>query len=265
MKKKYFYVYKWFNIETNEVFYIGKGCRNRYKEISRRNKDFLDYYNKHSCSSEIIEFFDSEEEAFQREYQLIQEYKQLGQAQTNLDQGGKGGCHFVWTPEMKDYMSRNNPMKELKQRERMSKNNPMHNPEIAQKVAEKNQVSFIIGDIEYNGFKKACQILNISEVTLANWLKRGHTSDGTKCYYKNESKRRNKIKRKTDKAVFVDNIIFDTITDAAAYLDCSASNLGASLRKGKTIYKNHKIGYANQQPSQENFDNSILEGSTTNG
>ena len=265
MKEKYFYVYKWYNIETNEIFYIGKGCGNRYKDISKRNKDFLDYYNNHSCTSEIIKYFDNEEEAFQMEHQLIKEYREKGQAQTNLDDGGKGGCHFVWTPEMRDYWSRNNPMKRLEQRERMSKNNPMHNPEVAQRVAEKNQVAIIIGDTEYVSLNKACEILNISEVTLVNWLKRGHTSNGIKCYYKNSNKKHNVIHRKTDKAVIIDGIIFNTITDAAGYLDCSASNLGASLRKGKTTYKNHKIGYANQQPSQENFDNSILEGSTTNG
>lgn len=266
MKEKYFYVYKWYDIDTNEIFYIGKGCGNRYKDISKRNKDFLDYYNNHSCASDIIEYFDKEEDAFQKEYQLIQEYKQLGQAQTNLDDGGKGGCHFVWTPEMKDYWSRNNPMKQQEQRDRMSKNNPMYNSKVAQKVAEKNQVIFYIGDIEYNGFKKACEILNISEVTLSSWLKRGHTSDGTKCFYKDNNKRHDTIHRKTDKSVIVDNnFYFNTITDAAAYLDCSASYLGGLLRKGKNTYKNHKIEYANQQPSQENFDNSILEGSTTNG
>lgn len=262
--EKIFYVYKWFNTETNEIFYIGKGTGNRYKNISKRNKDFLDYYNNHSCSSEIIEFFKTEEEAFKKEHQLIKKYKELGQAKANLDDGGKGGCHFVWTPEMRDYQSRNNPMKSLEQRKRMSENNPMYNPEISQKVAEKNQVIFVIGDTKYYGLKKSCEKLDISEVTLASWLQRGHTSDGTKCFYLNDNKRHNIIHRKTDRAVLIDDILFDTITNAASYLDCAASNLGAALRKGKTIYKGHKIGYANQQPSQENSNNSILEGSTTN-
>lgn len=47
--EKRFYVYKWFNIETNEVFYIGKGCNNRYKDVSKRNKLFLEYYNNNPC------------------------------------------------------------------------------------------------------------------------------------------------------------------------------------------------------------------------
>lgn len=264
MKEKNFYVYKWFNTETNEIFYIGKGCGNRYKDISKRNKDFLDYYNNNPCASEIIEYFDVEEEAFAKEHQLIQKYRELGQVQTNLDDGGKGGCNFVWTPQMRDYWSRNNPMKRPEQRKRMSENNPMKRPEIAQKVAQKNQNKIIIDNIEYQSFKEACEEFNVSEVTMANWCKRGHTSDGKKCSYVNEEKRHDKIRRCTDRAVLVDDILFNTITDAAAYLDCASSNLGASLRKGKTIYKKHKIGYANQQPSQGNSDNSTLEGSTTN-
>ena len=262
--EKIFYVYKWFNTETGEVFYIGKGSRNRYKEINHRNQYFLEYYNNNPCSSEIIGYFNSEEEAFKKESELIKEYREKNQAKTNLDDGGKGGCHFVWTPQMKEYWSENNPMKRPEQRERMIKNNPMKNPEIANKVAEKNRAIIIIDNIEYESFAMACEKLNISEVTLANWCKRGHTSEGKKCYYKDDSKRHDKIHRKTDRLVLVDDILFNTITDAAAYLDCSASNLGASLRKGKTTYKNHKIKYANQQPSQENSNNSNLEGSTTN-
>lgn len=26
-----FYIYEWFNVDTNEVFYVGKGVYNRYK------------------------------------------------------------------------------------------------------------------------------------------------------------------------------------------------------------------------------------------
>lgn len=245
--KKYFYVYKQYNLETNEVFYIGKGCKNRYKDINHRNKEFLEYYNNHSCLSEIIEYFDSEEEAFKKEHELIQVYREKGQATANLDDGGKGGCHFVQTPQMRVYMSKNNPMKTPEQRERMSKNNPMSNPEIAEKVAKKVRKAIIVDNIEYESLKEACEKLNLSEVTLVNQLKRGHTTDGKNCYYKNS--KASTIRRKTDRAVLVDDILFYTITDAAAYLDCSASNLGCSLRKGRTTYKNHSIKYADQQPS----------------
>ena len=246
MEQKYFYVYKWFNTETNEIFYIGKGCRNRYKETARRNQDFLEYYNTHPCTSEIIEYFDTEEEAFKKEAELIKQYRSLGQAQANLDDGGKGGCHFVWTDQMKDYFSRNNPMKRPEQKERMSKNNPMKDPEVAKKVAKQNQNPIMINGVLYDSVNLAAQSLQVSQITITNWCQRGHDSKGNICYYVNPQK---KTHRRTDRAVIIDDITFDTITDAAIYLDCKPSNLGSALRAGKTTYKKHKCRYADQQPS----------------
>ena len=40
--KKY-YVYEWYNEENDYIFYVGKGCRNRYTTIRGRNKEFLKY------------------------------------------------------------------------------------------------------------------------------------------------------------------------------------------------------------------------------
>ena len=42
-----FYVYEWFVVKTDEIFYVGKGCRNRYKaKNKRRGKIFNDYLSK---------------------------------------------------------------------------------------------------------------------------------------------------------------------------------------------------------------------------
>lgn len=44
-----FYVYAWYNKETKEIFYVGKGSRNRYKQIRKRNRLFTEYINTHDC------------------------------------------------------------------------------------------------------------------------------------------------------------------------------------------------------------------------
>jgi len=64
-----FYVYKWYYKDSNKIFYIGKGVKNRYKTLTHRNKKFLEIYNANplNCVSEIVKYFDTEEEAFVHE------------------------------------------------------------------------------------------------------------------------------------------------------------------------------------------------------
>jgi len=262
-----FYVYKWYVESTGEVFYIGKGTKDRYKETTRRNRVFKDeyLYKYNDCKVEIVQKFESEEEAFKAEAKLIAEYKAKGQAKANLDDGGKGGCNFVWTDEMRQYYSEHNVMKRPEQRQRMSENNPMKNPEVAKKVGLAHSLAVIIDGKEFVSLKEASNYFNVSGVTITNWCKKGINPKGQICQYKNGHGRKPcTIKVKNQKAVIVDEKYFPSIKEAASNFDFSACYLGEVLRKGKTNCKGHKCRYADQQPSQENVDKSILEGSTTN-
>lgn len=91
--KKDFYVYEWFNIDTNEVFYVGKGRLNRYKNIVQRNKYFKNYYNKYKCNVRKVKTKMEESDAFKLEIKLIEDYRKISQAQCNLSNGGEG-CTF---------------------------------------------------------------------------------------------------------------------------------------------------------------------------
>gem|GEM_PF-5856703 len=88
-----FYVYEWYNIDNGEVFYVGKGRKNRYKSVHQRNKYFKNYLNKNNCSVRKIKEKISQDEAFELEIKLISEYKKVGQCKTNLTTGGEG-CRF---------------------------------------------------------------------------------------------------------------------------------------------------------------------------
>ena len=85
-EKKY-YVYKWFNTEDNHVFYVGKGSgiRASRKSLGSRNRYFVRYVNAHSCSYQIVEQNLNEEEALQKEYQLIRYYKNQGECECNFE------------------------------------------------------------------------------------------------------------------------------------------------------------------------------------
>ena len=154
-----YYVYEWYVIETNEVFYVGKGTRNRYK-VKKHNKFFNDFNSRYNCDSTIIKTFQKEEDAFSYEYERIKELKALGQCVCNIYEGGTGGTTSWWTREMRESYSKKNVMKSEKQRIRMSQNNPMKNKEVSQKVGMTKRRRVIIGDRIYNSVSEAKNAYN---------------------------------------------------------------------------------------------------------
>ena len=198
-----FYVYEWYIKDTNEVIYVGKGCRNRFK-VKKHNCFFNDMINRFDCDSRIIKYFENEEDAFAYEYDRVKELQSIGQCKCNIYKGGFGGEAKVWTSEKRALYSKNNVMYSKEQRDRMSKQNPMKNPTIAEKVNSQKRKSVIIDGIKYHSIKDGANAIGVSSSALAYALK-----DCRKC-------------------------------------------------------KGHECKYDNQQPSHENTDNSIVEGSTTN-
>lgn len=90
--EKRFYVYEFIRLDTNEPFYVGKGCGNRVNDIHRgRSKWFKSIVNKHEIVSNIIVNNLTEKEAYEAEVWFIYEYKHiLNYKLVNLDDGGCG-------------------------------------------------------------------------------------------------------------------------------------------------------------------------------
>ena len=82
-----YYVYAWYYVDTGEIFYIGKGKNNRYKERKvHRNQFFKNILAKHkeNVDAKILESNMTESVALAREKQLISEYWKIGQCKANL-------------------------------------------------------------------------------------------------------------------------------------------------------------------------------------
>lgn len=86
-ERKY-YVYEWYFKETGKIFYVGKGCKYRYRSRKRANKKFVEIINSYECDSRIIKNNLSEEEAFDFEKDVIEQYRKAGQPLINIQDGG---------------------------------------------------------------------------------------------------------------------------------------------------------------------------------
>lgn len=103
-----FYIYEWYNIDTGEVFYVGKGSGNRYKKISKtvRNIYFVNYINKYHCNVRIRYNNLTEERAFQLEIQTIKKYKAINQCKCNFTEGGEGISGYTHSEKAKEIISK---------------------------------------------------------------------------------------------------------------------------------------------------------------
>lgn len=72
------------------MFYVGKGCGNRYKSQTTRSKSFKEYYNNHNCDVRKIKEHMSEEDAYRLEKETISKYRKTSPILCNVDEGGRG-------------------------------------------------------------------------------------------------------------------------------------------------------------------------------
>lgn len=243
-----FYVYEWFIKNTNEIFYVGKGCGKRYL-VKNRNDIFNKIISENDCDVKIIAYFEKEEDAFNFEEEKIKYLKSLGQAKANKDYGGNGGVSSVWTDEMRKRMSENNPMKDEKQRKRMSEHNPMQNQASVLKMIKSKSKEIVIDGKNYNSVKEASQILKVCPETIYKWISRGYNTEGKSCYYKEKGPKNFNYKKTTSKPLYLDDKYFSSLREACNFLKVKDTSALCRALKNNKPYKGYICKYADQQPS----------------
>lgn len=98
-----FYVYVDFREDDGKPFYVGKGVEKRVKR-EKRNPLHTNIKNKHGIVRKIVLETQSEQEAFDKEIELIQELKtyfHLGEGGANFTLGGEGPLGRKYTDEQR--------------------------------------------------------------------------------------------------------------------------------------------------------------------
>jgi siroheme synthase (precorrin-2 oxidase/ferrochelatase) len=113
-----FYVYEHLKKDTKEVFYVGKGCRNRHSQKDNRNKFWHNIVNKHGFEVRFVAKELDEELAFLVEEERIDQLKRLDIKLCNLTNGGEGSSGLVLSEEVKQLVSKRFKGKKLTEEHR---------------------------------------------------------------------------------------------------------------------------------------------------
>lgn len=143
-ESKEYYVYIWYIVETEEVFYVGKGKGKRYRQVSHRNKFFTDMYNSHNCDVKKIYENLTEDEAFQKEKDTIKWFKENTNFRlTNQTDGGDGTSGWKPSQKFKDKQSKihkeqwqNEKFRDKMMAIRTDENGPYKSQEFRNRIAQ---------------------------------------------------------------------------------------------------------------------------------
>ena len=145
-----YYVYEWIRLDTNEPFYVGKGCKNRWRSLDNRNKWFKNIVKKIPCVVNILHDNLDEDIANDLEVWYIREYRDIiGYDLVNIADGGEGVSLFgkdnpMYGKNPRDYMTEDAKIEhDKKQRESMKgKNKGKRHTEEAKKKMSENHADF---------------------------------------------------------------------------------------------------------------------------
>lgn len=139
-----FYVYAHYKPSTDVPFYIGKGKGKRAWKITGRNEHWGRTVNKYGFEVKILYSNLSEKEAFEKEIELIETYKEYNL--TNMTNGGEGNTGYKFTEQQKlnhKVSTKVGAQKRIKSQEWLKKmalinKEKARNPEFIKKLKESN-------------------------------------------------------------------------------------------------------------------------------
>ena len=108
IQSNHYYIYAWYYKNTGEIFYIGKGSYERWKDVvTHRNDYFKNIISKEKDNVDVKKLFENlyEDESWELERKLIHEYWERGECKANFHEGGRGGNHGNYGENMRKKLS----------------------------------------------------------------------------------------------------------------------------------------------------------------
>ena len=105
MELNKYYTYAHIRLDTNKIFYIGKGKDYRFN-AKNRNKYWKNIAEKYGYRAEILAYWDTDKEAINHEILLISCFKDMVYKLANLTNGGEGMAGMKFTEEHRQKMSK---------------------------------------------------------------------------------------------------------------------------------------------------------------
>ena len=193
-----FIVYSHTRLNTNEVFYIGKGKYRRMKAKDNRNKHWANIVNKAGYKADVIASNLTEEEALNFEALLIKKLKEAGTKLCNLAIGGKSNAGWKmsdesrakvsaskkghkWTAEQKANLSliRKGHLVSEETRRKLSLANKGTKPSQSAIDAMARKVLCVETNTIYPSIKNAAQVLKLSAGNIGSCCRGNrHTTGG---------------------------------------------------------------------------------------
>lgn len=117
-----FYVYIYWRLDTNEVFYVGKGREDRWKRLNKRSNHFKRILDKCDIACEILVDNLSEEEAHGIEIYLINElvFNYGYSVDIPNNRSKEHGCHLVNSSWGGEGVSGSNPFDRMSEETKAS-------------------------------------------------------------------------------------------------------------------------------------------------
>ena len=151
-----FYTYAHIRPDTNKPFYIGKGAGRRAYRKDHRNDHWKNIVKKYGYKTEILAYWENEQDAFLHEKFLIDCFKSINIDLVNQSSGGdgndwrggfsfKGKKHSIESKEKCRLVNLGKPKSQISN----------------QKNAESHKKPIQINDLIYDSWKDASEKLNI--------------------------------------------------------------------------------------------------------